>query len=81
MCLASNEHPDSLGQCSLQLLVQLIDADPIHKVLDILLGIFAPEDDGDVKCHEDVVVGWASSDREFVDDILLGDQELNLGPW
>jgi hypothetical protein len=80
MRLATNEHSHSLGQCSLKLLIQLIDADSVNEVANIIIVLLALEDDGDVQGHEDVIVGWASANWELVDNVLLGHKELDLGP-
>ena len=80
MSLASNKDSHSLGQGSLQLLVELIDTDSVHEVADVIVVFFALEDHCDVESNKDVVVGWTGSYRELVDDILLCHQELNFGP-
>jgi hypothetical protein len=81
MSLSSDEHSNSLGQGGLELLIQLIDTDSVHEVTNGLLIILALEHDGDIHGDEDIIVGWAGSNRELVDDVLLSDQELDLGPW
>lgn len=80
MSLTTNEDSYSLGKCSLKLLIQLIDTDSVNEVSNIIIILLAFENDGNVKSDEDVIIGRASANWEFVDDILLCHKELDLGP-
>ena len=62
------------------MLIQLIDTDSVNKVSDIIIVFFALENNCDVESDEDVIVSWASANWEFVDNVLLGYKELDLGP-
>ena len=64
-----------------ELLVELVDADAVDEVTNIVIIIFASENNSNIQCHKNIVVGWAGSHRELVDNILLCDKELYLGPW
>ena len=81
MGLASDENSNPFGDSSLQLLIQLVDADSVTEVENRVVIWFASENYSDVKSNKDVVVGWACSHRELVSDVLLGDKELDLSPW
>lgn len=80
MSLSSDQDSHSLGQSSLELFVQLVDADTVDEVMNALVVGLAPEDNSNVEGDEDVVVSWACAHWEFVSDVLLGDQELNFSP-
>ena len=80
MCLSTDEYSDSLSQSSLKLLVQLIDTDSVNEVSDIIIVLFALENNCNVESDEDVIVSWASANWEFVDNVLLSYKELDLGP-
>ena len=60
--------------------VQLVYADSVAEVVDRFVVLFASEDNSYIQGHEDVIVGWSGSHGELVRDVLLGDQELDLGP-
>lgn len=81
MGLSSNENSDSLGNGSLKLLIELVDTDSVDEVSNIFIVGFASENDSNIQGNKNVVIGWTSSDWEFVVDILLSDQELDLCPW
>ena len=80
MCLSSNKNSDSLCQCCFELLIQLIDADSVYEVMYWLVIWFAPEDNCNIEGYKDIIVSWTCSNWELVSDILLCNQELNLGP-
>ena len=80
MGLASDEHSDPLGDGSLQLLIQLVDTDSVTEVEDTVVIWLASENYRDIQGNKDIVVSWASSNWEFVGDVLLGHKELDLGP-
>ena len=80
MGLATDQNSDSLGEGGLELLVQLIDTDSVNEVSDVIIVFFALEDNSNVQGNEDIVVRWASANREFVDNVLLSYKELDLGP-
>ena len=93
MSLRADQHTNALGQCCLELLVQLIDGYPVAEVENVVLvslgdlGVtpalfvdIAPEDDANIKSDEDVVISGAGSHRKLVSNILLGDQELDFRP-
>lgn len=81
MCFASDENSDSLSEGSLKLLVKLVDANSIYEVMNILIIWFTSENHSNIKSNEDIVISWACSDWEFIGDVLLGNKELDLGPW
>ena len=81
MGLVSDQDSYSFGDSSLQLLIELIDTDPVHKVSNVIVSGLASEDDCDVEGNKNVVISWASIHRELEEDVLRGDQELDLGPW
>lgn len=80
MRLSADQYSDSLGKSSLKLLVELINTDSVYEVSDIFVVFLAFENNSDIEGNENVVIGWASANRELVDDVLLGDEELDLGP-
>ena len=80
MRLSTDEYSDSLSQSSLKLLVQLIDTDSVNKISNIIIVLFALKNNCDVESDKNVIIGWASANREFVDNVLLGYKELDLGP-
>ena len=93
MRLRSDEDTDTLGYGGVELFIQLVDTHPVAEVEDSLLVLpgnirvfpalvvnFAAEDNADVEADEDVVVRGAGLDRNLEGDVLLGDEELDLGP-
>ena len=93
MRLRSDEDTDALSQGGVELLVQLVDTHPVAEVEDSLLVLLgdvrvfpalvvnlAAEDNADVEADEDVVVSRAGLDGYLESDVLLGDEELDLGP-
>jgi len=93
MRLRADEHANTFRQRRFKLLVQLVDRNAVAKVEDVflvalsnlrvapvLLVDVAAENDANVECDEDVVVGGTSPHRELVSHVLLGDEELDLGP-
>lgn len=93
MGLRPDEDANSLGQGGLELLIQLIDADFIAKVENVLLVLFgdllilppgvvhlAAEDNANVKRDKNVVISRAGLDWELVCHVLFRNQELYLSP-
>jgi hypothetical protein len=81
MSLASNQNSNSFGNGSLELLVKLVDTDSVHEIENILFTFHTFENNCDTKTDENVIVGWACSNLKFIDDVLFGDQKLDLCPW
>jgi hypothetical protein len=81
MSLSSDQNSHSFSDGSLELFVKLIDTNSVNEVEDIILSFHALENNSDTKTNENVIVSWASSNLELISDVLLGNKELNLGPW
>jgi len=81
MSLSSDQNSYSFSNGSLELLVKLVDTNSVNEVEDIILSFHALENNSDTKTNENIIVSWASSNLELVCDVLLGNKELNLGPW
>ena len=77
--LASCENSDAFGQCSLDLLVELVDGDVVYEFLNRALVLLAFEDRANLDADEYVVVGWARLHRQLEHHVLLGHQVLDLG--
>jgi hypothetical protein len=80
MGLAPDQDSDTLSDSRLELLIELVDGDAIAEIKNTVIIFHAPEDHSDVQRNEDVVEGWTSSNRELIQQVLLGHQELDLGP-
>jgi hypothetical protein len=83
MSFTSNQNSHSFGDSSLELFIQLIDTNSVNEVKDTLI-VFswvASENNSDTKTNKNVIISWASSNLELIGDILLGNEELNFGPW
>lgn len=78
--LASNQHAHSLRDRGFELFVELVDRNLVGEVIDSFFFRNALEHNGDVQGYEDVVVGGAGAHGEPEHDVLLSDQELDLGP-
>lgn len=81
MGLSSNQNSYSLSNCSFKLLIQLINTDSVDEIKDTIFVRFTSKHNSNTKSDKNVIIGWASSHLEFIDDILLSNQKLDLGPW
>jgi len=81
MGLSSNQNSYSLSNSSFELFIKLINTDSVDEIKDTVLVRFAPKHNSNPKSNKNVIIGWASSNLEFIDDILLSNQKLDLGPW
>jgi hypothetical protein len=73
-----NSYPFSYG--CLELLIELINTDFVTEIKDRLIIVHTPKDDNNVQSHKDIIVSWTSYHWKLVSDVLLSDQELDLGP-
>lgn len=81
MGLSSNQNSYSLSNSSFKLLIQLINTDSVDEIEDTIFVRFTSKHNSNTKSDKNVIIGWASSYLEFIDEILLSNQKLDLGPW
>lgn len=81
MGLSSNQNSYSLSNSSFKLLIQLINTDSVDEIEDTIFVWFTSKHNSNTKSDKNVIIGWASSYLEFIDEILLSNQKLDLGPW
>jgi hypothetical protein len=77
--LSTSENADSLGDGSLDLLVQLVNTDVINEGLNRFVVFLAFENRTDLDFDENVVIGGAGLHIHLEDYVLLGDKVLDLG--
>jgi len=80
MSFSSDQYSHSFSDGSFKLFIKLIDTNSVNEVKDILLFFHAFEDNGDTETNENIIISWASSNLEWIINVLLGYEELNLGP-
>ena len=81
MSFSSDQYSNSFSDSSFKLFIQLINTNSVNEIKDTLLIWHASEYNSDTKTNENVIISWAGSDLELIGDILLGNEELNFGPW
>jgi hypothetical protein len=73
ICLSTSKDSDTLRDCRFDLLIELVDADVVHELLDGLLVFLAFEYGSHFYFNEDVVVGGAGLNIHLKNYMLLSD--------
>jgi len=80
MCFTSDKDSNSLSQSSFKLLIELVDTDSVHEVVDWLVIWFTSEYYCNIEGNKDIIICGAGSHRELVCHILLSNKELDPRP-